>query len=107
MEERTSMTFEQLREMVEVEANAEGTNYSPTNLLMELQHKLGNLAKFGLKKRLGEKGIGKDDPEVGLAKAKVEAGQMLWCLDAFCMRNGFNLDDARVAAHDHLLKKRG
>ena len=100
-----SMTLRELQDSVRNEIDRPEVDYSPTNTMMELSYVVGNILKFGLKKRLHKQGIGKDDAPVGLQKAMERVGQALWLLGVIAERNGFTLDDAREAAHQRVLRK--
>jgi len=104
MEEQ--LTLQDLMDKTAPDLNDPKLDYSPTNILLTLGSKVGRLQRFGKKKRAAAKGIGKDDAEAGLQKAKEEVGQALWLLAAFAKQNGFTLDEAFRAGHARQEKKR-
>lgn len=100
-----STTLDELQAEVAEIMLSPGTDYSPTNMMLALGHKIGNIQNFGKKRRMSKKGIGKDDVETGNAKVEIEIGQALWLLAGIAEANGLNLQKCRSAAEAHVISK--
>lgn len=105
MNEQLKESLDQFQSEVAEGMKKPGTRYTPTNMMLALVHKIGNIANFGKKRRLAEHSIGQDDVDEGNRLVKIEIGQAMWLLAGICEANGFTLAECRQMAEKHVEEK--